>query len=128
MLPLCQLFVQTPENLDNLEGRDCDGIGEIATWRRHSSDNGHGSKSVFVTQTLDFSSSLVKLSQFRLHVSWIALIGGHFSQTTRNLPQGFGPPRGGIGHHRDIVTLVPEVLSQRDSSVNGSLPSGDGHI
>lgn len=38
------------------------------------------------------------------------------------------PSGGGVGHHGEVVAHVPEVLCQRDASVDGSLTSCHRHV
>ena len=127
MLSLGEFLIESPEHLDNLQGSHGDWIGEITSWWGYSTDNGDGSCTVS-TKALNFTSSLVKLSQLRLHVSWVTLIGWHLGQTTRDLSQGLGPTRGGVGHHGNVVALISEILGKGDTGVNGSLSGCDRHV
>lgn len=43
------------------------------------------------------------------------LTSRHLGQTTRDLPEGLGPSRGGVSHHAHVITHIPEVLGQSDS-------------
>ena len=61
-------------------------------------------------------------------VGRVALIGGHLSETTRDLTKGLGPARGGVSHHGHVHAHVAEVLGEGDASVDGSLTSGHGHV
>lgn len=128
MLSLGQFLIQTPEDLDNVQSSSSDGIREITTRRRDGTDDSDGTFSVRGTDTSNSTGSFVELSQLGGQVSGITGIGGHFSKTTRDFSQGFGPSGGGVSHHRNIITHISEVFSQGDTSVDGSFSGSDGHV
>lgn len=60
MLALGELLVETPEDLDDAEGGRCNGLREITSRRRDSTDNGHRTLARRVTKATDFTSALVE--------------------------------------------------------------------
>ena len=128
MLTLSELLVETPENGDDGEGGRGDGIGEITTGRRDGTDNGDGTITVGGAEAADVTGSLVELGKRGTEIGGETGIGGHLSETTGDFSQSLGPTRGGIGHHGDVLALITEVLSEGDTSVDGGLTSGDGHV
>ena len=74
------------------------------------------------------TGTLVELGEGGTQVSGETRISGHLSETTGDFSEGFSPSRGGVSHHSDVLTLITEVLSEGDTSVDGSLSSCDGHV
>ena len=128
MLTLGQLLIQTPENTDDGEGGGGDGIGKITTWWGDGTNDRDGTGTVGATEASDVTGTLVELGEGGAQVSGETGIGGHLSETTGDFSEGLGPTRGGVSHHSDVLTLITEVLSQGDTSVDGGLSGGDGHV
>mmetsp|Transcript_74534 Transcript_74534/g.125664 ORF Transcript_74534/g.125664 Transcript_74534/m.125664 type:complete len:271 (-) Transcript_74534:1027-1839(-) len=93
MLPLGQLLVQPPENLHDGQCSGSNRVRKVTTWRRHGTDNTHGSFAIWASQTLYTSSTLVERSQTCSQISRVTLISRHLSQTTGNLTQSLSPTR-----------------------------------
>src|SRR5690606_33806516 len=78
------------------------GIREITTRRRHGTDDGDGALAVGGTQADDLTGTLVERGQTSAEVGRITGIGGHLSETARNLTQGLGPARRRVSHHSHV--------------------------
>jgi hypothetical protein len=128
MLTLGKLLVQTPENLHDGERGRSDGICEITTGRGHGADDGDSANTGGGSEAFGAAGTLVERSKTSSQISWVTAIGGHFCQTTGDFTKGLGPTGGGVGHHRNVLTLVTEVLGDGDTGVNRSLTSGHGHV
>jgi len=74
------------------------------------------------------TGTLVELSEGGTEISGETGIGGHLSKTSRDLSKSLGPTGGGVSHHSDVLTLITEVLGEGDTSVDGGLSGGDGHV
>jgi len=128
MLTLSELLVQTPENGDDGEGGGGDGIGEITTGGRDGTDDRDGTLTVGATKASNVTGTLVELSEGGTEISGETGIGGHLSETTGDFSKSLGPTGGGVSHHSDVLTLITEVLGEGDTSVDGGLSGGDGHV
>mmetsp|Transcript_117684 Transcript_117684/g.366628 ORF Transcript_117684/g.366628 Transcript_117684/m.366628 type:complete len:316 (-) Transcript_117684:1022-1969(-) len=128
VLALRQLLVQAPEDLHNAQGGRRHGVGEVAPWRRDGAHNGDGALARRIPQALDAAAALVERCQPRAQVGGVARVCGHLGQAARNLAQGLGPAGGAVGHHRDVVAHVAEVLGSRHAGVDGGLPRGHRHV
>jgi len=111
MLSLGKLFVQSPEHLDDIKCGSGNWIREITTWWRHSTDDRDRTLSSWLSFTVNSTSSLVERGELRTQVSGETGICWHFSKTSRDLSESFGPTRGRISHHCNIETHISEVLS-----------------
>ena len=128
MLSLGELLIQTPENRHNGEGGRGNWISEISTWWGHCTDNRDGTFTAWGSEAPNTSSSLIELGEGSSQIGWETRIGGHLCETTRDLSQSLGPSGGGVSHHSHIGSLISEILSQSNSSVNGGLTSSDWHV
>mmetsp|Transcript_13607 Transcript_13607/g.15293 ORF Transcript_13607/g.15293 Transcript_13607/m.15293 type:complete len:472 (+) Transcript_13607:662-2077(+) len=128
MLTLSKLLIKTPEHLHNRKSGSSYRIREITTWWTYSSYNTHSTLTIRGTKTGYTSGTFVESCKTGTKVGWVTGIGRHLSKTTGNLTKSFGPTRGGISHHRNIHSLITEVLSKSNTSVNGSLASSYRHI
>ena len=128
MLSLGKFLIKTPEDLHDSEGGRSDGIGEITTWGRHSSDNGDSSLSVGRTEAGDSSSSFVELSQLGSEIGRVTSIGRHLGQTTGDFSESLSPSGGRVSHHGDVESHISEVLGKSDTSIDGSFSGGDRHV
>ena len=70
MLSLGELLIQSPEDLHDIEGGGGDWVGEITTWWRHGTYNGNRSLSVWGSEALNFTGSLVELSELGTKMCW----------------------------------------------------------
>ena len=100
---------RTPENLHNGERGGSDGIGEITTGRRDSTDDGNGTDTGGGTKALGATGTLVKSGKTSTEVGGVTTIGGHLCQTTGDFTKSLGPTGGRVSHHRDVLTLITEI-------------------
>ena len=128
VLTLGKLLFQTPEDLDDGESGRGDGIGEITTGRRDGTDDSDGTFTSRRTEKASTAGTFVEGGETSGKVGGVTAIGGHFSQTTGDFTESFGPTRGGIGHHGHIHTHITEVFGNGDTGVNRGFTSGDGHV
>jgi len=128
MLSLSELLIQSPEDLYNIEGSSSNWIREITTWWGHGSDNRNRSNTRWRSEASNLTSSLVELSQLWTQMCWETRISGHLCKTSRDLSESLSPSWGGISHHSNIVSLISEVLSQCNTSINGSLSGSHRHV
>mmetsp|Transcript_20695 Transcript_20695/g.37068 ORF Transcript_20695/g.37068 Transcript_20695/m.37068 type:complete len:225 (+) Transcript_20695:924-1598(+) len=128
MLTLSKLLVQTPENLDDGKGGRGDGIGEITTGGRDGTNDGDATLTTRATQALNATSTLVERSKTSGEVSRITGISRHLSKTTGNLTKSLSPTRGGVTHHREVITHITEILGESNTSVDRRLTGSNGHI
>ena len=128
MLALGELLIETPEDLHNAESGRGDGLREVTTRRRDGTDDGDRALARGVTEAASLTSTLVERGETGGQVSGIAGVGGHFSETTRDLTQGLGPTGSRVGHHGNVHALVTEVLGESNTSVDGGLTGSDGHV
>ena len=61
-------------------------------------------------------------------VGRISGIRGHFGEPSRNFSQRLRPTGCRVGHHRNVVSLIPEILGKRDSSIDGSFSRRHWHV
>ena len=103
-------------------------MGAVGAVTVVGTDDGDGTGTVGGTEASNVTGTLVELSEGGTQVSGETRIGGHLSETTRDFSEGLSPTRGRVSHHSDVLSLITEVLSEGDTSVDGSLSSGDRHV
>mmetsp|Transcript_3989 Transcript_3989/g.6287 ORF Transcript_3989/g.6287 Transcript_3989/m.6287 type:complete len:458 (+) Transcript_3989:607-1980(+) len=128
MLSLSEFLVQSPKNLDNGQSGSCNWIREITTRRRDGTDNADSTLTSGRSQTGNTSSTFVEGGQTGTQICGVTGIGRHLSKTTGNLTKGFGPTRCRVSHHGNVHSLITEVFSKGNTSVNRRLTSSDRHV
>lgn len=128
VLSLGELLLKSPEDLDDGKGGGRDWISEISSWWGYGSDDSDGTFSVWRSQTVDSTGSLVELGQLGSEIGWVTSFGWHFGQSTGDFSESLSPSGGGISHHGDVLSLISEVLSKGDTSINGGLSGCDWHV
>jgi len=127
VLLLSKLLIKTPEDLHNGKSGSGDGISEITTRGRDGTDNGDGTF-LTVTKATNATSTFIEEGKKGTKISGVTSITGHFTKTTGNFTKSLGPTRSRVSHHSDMHTLITEVLSKGNTSVNRSLTSSHGHV
>mmetsp|Transcript_30036 Transcript_30036/g.64386 ORF Transcript_30036/g.64386 Transcript_30036/m.64386 type:complete len:638 (+) Transcript_30036:135-2048(+) len=128
VLSLSKLLVQPPKDLDDGESGGGDGIGEISSGGRDGPNDSDGTLAIGRSETGHATGSLVEGSETGSEVGGISGIGGHLSESTRDLAKGFGPSRGGVPHHGHVHSLVAEILGEGDTGVDGSFAGSHRHV
>ena len=123
---LRELRVEGPEDLDDAERVLRDRLGEVAAGRRDRADDRDRAR-VAVERGHE-AGALVELGEPGREVRGIPLFAGHLLEPARDLAHGLGPARGRVGHQRDVVAHVAEVLGDGDPGVDRGLARRDGHV
>lgn len=138
-------FIKLNTHLNNTESSTRNGVREVTSWWRYSSDNTDWTFTIGISQAFDSgrrdlqlfqfsifviffflifrfksfikspSSSFVETGESSTQISWITGIGRHFSQTSGNFTKSFGPTWCRICHHGYVVTHVSEVFRKSDT-------------
>ena len=74
MLALCELLVETPEDLHDAEGGGAHGVGEVAARGGYRANDGDGTDALGVAEDLALATALVEGSEPRAQVGWVALV------------------------------------------------------
>merc|ERR1712099_57517 len=85
VLALCELLVQTPENLHDAQCGGSHWVCEISSWGRDSTDDCDGPLSRRIAQALYFPTSLIEGSQACSQIRWVTSVCRHFGQSPRDL-------------------------------------------
>ena len=128
VLPLCELFVESPKDLHNGQRVHCHWIGKVSARRGHCAHYCDRALAVGTSAAAHSPRAFVELRQLGTQVRRVPLIGGHLGQSPGYFPQRLGPARGAVGHHAYVVAHIAEVLGERDPSVDGGLSGCDGHV
>lgn len=128
VLTLSKTLLETPEDLDDVKSLSSDGLREVTSRGRDGTDDGDRTEALRGTNATNLTGTLVESGKTGSQVGRVTSFGGHLGETTRDLTKSLGPARGRIGHHGNVQTLIAEVLSKGDTSVDGSLASSDGHV
>lgn len=128
VLSLGELLLKSPEDLDDGKGGGRDWISEVSSWWGYGSDDRDGTFSVWRSQAVDSTGSLVELGQLGSEIGWVTSFSWHFGQSTGDFSKSLSPSGGGISHHGDVLSLISEVFSKGDTSINGGLSGCDWHV
>lgn len=128
MLSLGELLLESPEDLDDGQGGGGDWISEVSSWWGDGSDDGDRTFSVWGSQTVDSTSSFVELGQLGSEIGWITSLSWHFGKSTGDFSKSLSPSGSGISHHGYVLSLISEILSKSNTSINRGLSGGDGHV
>ena len=120
--------VQRPERARQSQRVLGDRLGEVAARRRDRADDAHRALALPGAEAADRGGALVELGQPGRQVGGVALLGGHLLKPAGDLAQRLAPAAGRVGHERDVVALVAEVLRERDPGVDRRLACGDRHV
>ena len=120
--------VEPPERPGEAQAVLRDRLGEVAARRRDGADDRDGARALVAAEADGGARALVELGEPRRQVGGIALLCRHLLEPARHLPQRFPPAARAVGHQRDVVALVAEVLGDRDPRVDARLPRRDRHV
>ena len=124
----CERRVEAPERPGETQAVLRDRLGEVAACRRDGTDDRHRARALVAPEADDGARALVELGEPRRQIGGVALLGRHFLQPARHLPQRLPPAARAVGHQCDVVALVPEVLGDRDPRIDARLPCGNRHV
>ena len=121
-----ELGVQGPEHAREAAGMLRHRLREIPSGRADSADYADGP--LFPAERGHRSPALVELGQAQRQAPGEAFLGRHFLQAHGHLPQGLGPPAGGVGEDGHVVAHVPVIFGHRDPGVDGNFARRHRHI
>ena len=120
--------VEPPERPGEAQAVLRDRLGEVAACRRDGADDRDRARALVAAEADDGARALVELGEPRRQIGGVALLGRHLLQPARHLAQRLAPAARAVGHQRDVVALVAEVLGDRDPRVDARLACGDRHV
>ena len=121
-----QSLIQPPEATHKTLCIHRDRLRKITALRGHRTDDRN--RTDIPAQSLHLSCPLIKSSKTGSQISREALLSGHLLHTAGELAQSLCPAGCRVCHDCNVIAHIPVVLSQRDTSIDGSFAGSDRHV